>query len=154
MLQRDFCMPDDVQNKESVVKTVADEIAMLRRELQQASASLNRIEKRLRFNFPDYPKPPLKKSERASGEQAVSTKGRDELLRDFDTILEATKTNGDSGFRTAVTGLSDADAAALAYELGAVPSRKAGRKRAEEAIRRRAQESMLLQTRRDKSGAG
>lgn len=145
-------MPDDVQNKNGVIKAVADEIAMLRRELQQASASLNRIEKRLRFNFPDYPKPSQRRSEKPSGEEAVSTKGRDELLRDFDAVLEATKANGDPGFRSAVTRLSDADAAALAYELGAVPSRKASRRRAEEAIRRRAQESILLQTRRDKPG--
>lgn len=140
-------MPDDVNNEDSVIKAVADEIAMLRRELQQASASLNRIEKRLRFNFPDYPKAAPRKSERAQGGEVVSTKSRDELLRDFETILNAIKTNGDSGFFGAFARLSDADAAALAFELGAVPSRKAGRKRAEEAIRRRAQESMLLQTR-------
>jgi len=147
-------MPDDVQSKDSVVKAVADEIAMLRRELQQASASLNRIEKRLRFNFPDYPKPSPRKSGKAPGDEIVSAKDRDELLRYYEAILDAIKGNGDSGFRGAVSKLSDADVAALAYELGAVPSRKAGRKRAEEAIRRRAQESMLLQARRAEPDSG
>jgi len=66
------------------------------------------------------------------------------ILADFDSVLAATRQNGDAGFESSIGNFPDQDILALAYELGAASPKKTSVKKARAGIRKRIQESLLL----------
>jgi hypothetical protein len=137
-------MPSDFTPPQEELQRVSGEIAVLRRDFQTALAALGRIEKRLRAAFPNYPsKKPA--SERVSAaDRPASTKSREQLLADFDSLVAATRERGDSGFHWSLGRLPDQEILAMAYELGVASPKKTSVKKARDGIRKRIQESLLL----------
>ncbi len=137
-------MSEDFTQPSGELLRVAEEISLLRREIQMASAALGRIEKRLRVAFPNYPKAKSRSKTLLQAKSSEPNKSRDELMAQFEILLAATKENGDVGFSSEIDKLSPEDTIALAYELGVTGSRKMSLKKAQEGIRGRIQESLLL----------
>ena len=135
-------MSSDFLNSTEELDRVADELASLRRDIQNVSGLLTRIEKRLKVAFPNYTK--LKKQSDKQESASMPTKTRDELLPIFETLLIVTKESGDKGFLIEIEKLSEIDLTSLAYELGISDSRRISQKKAREGIRKRVQESLLL----------
>jgi hypothetical protein len=137
-------MPSDFTPPSEELQRLAEEISLLRRDFQAGMAALGRIEKRLKANFPAYaPKKQMRPPSSSSGSRTLSTKSRDDLMTDFDSLIAATKEKGDVGFESFLSALPEEDVIALAYELG-VGSPKTSIKKAREGIRARIQESLLL----------
>lgn len=137
-MSKDFNSPDDE------IRHLSGEIAFLRKELQSANTTLNRLEKRLKVAFPNYPdKTKSTVGKKSKSSQASSVKSEDELQSDFSRLVNSVKVNGDIGFETFFSEYLDEDTLALSHELGAT-SKSASVKKAKEGIKSRAQESMLL----------
>jgi hypothetical protein len=136
-------MNSDFTPPSEELQRLAEEISLLRRDFQAATAALGRIEKRLKAAFPSYPS--KKQSSRTSSSEArpQSTKTRDQLLADFDSLAAATKEHGDRGFESFLSALPEQDILAMAYELGVAAPKKSVKK-AREGIRKRIQETLLL----------
>jgi len=131
------------------LKRVAEEISSLRRDLQATSASLGRIEKRLKAAFPNYPtKKNTPKREKLA---PASDKTPEELNRIFDSIVTATQEGGDSGFERSVTEIDEAILLAVAIEVGAGSASSLTIPKAKKGIRKRVQESMQLRFQNKKS---
>ncbi len=141
-------MSDDFATPPEELKRVADEISRLREQIQSASAVLGRIEKRLKLAFPNYPQNKRTQSKPATGERVVSNKSRDEILKLFENVLEATKVHGDAGYAAGIEKITDEDVRALAFEVGVSESKRISTKKAREGIRKRIQESLLLSSHR------
>ncbi|MBP8746038.1 MAG: hypothetical protein KBH86_13050 [Syntrophorhabdus sp.] len=126
------------------LRHIAEEIGLLRKDIQTASATLGRIERRLKAAFPNYP---VKKKEPKKNrtERTVSLKTAQELQSIFDDLVAQTQNNGDSGFATKIDQMSDEDIVALAIEVGASSKNRLSRNKATEGVRKRVQEAMQLQ---------
>jgi hypothetical protein len=126
------------------LKRIAEEIGLLRRDIQTASAVLGRIERRLKAVFPNYP---VKKKEpkRNITEKSLSLKNAKELQSIFNDLVTQTQNNGDSGFASNIGQLSDEDVVALATEVGVSSKNRLSRNKAAEGVRKRVQEAMQLQ---------
>jgi hypothetical protein len=126
------------------VRRVADEISLLRKDIQAASSALGRIERRLKTAFPNYPakkrEPKLKKIEKA-----ISSKTAIELQAIFNDLVSHTQNSGDSGFALKIGELSDGDVIALATEVGVSSQSRLSRNKATDGVRKRVQEAMQLQ---------
>ena len=140
-MNRNFNLP------EAEVKQLAEEIAFLRRELQTANATLNRMEKRLKVSFPNYPDKSKKRSLSENKERVpsdTSVKNREALMADFEQLVGDVEANGDVSFESFFGEFSDDNTLALAHELGVTYSGSSSIKKAKEGIKKRAQETMLL----------
>lgn len=124
------------------LKRVAEEISSLRRDLQATSASLARIEKRLKAAFPNYPT--KKKTPKHEKVAPASDKTSEELNGIFDSIVAATQEGGDSGFERSVSEIDEAILLAVAIEVGAGSASSLTIPKAKKGIRKRVQESMQL----------
>ncbi len=126
------------------LRRVAEEISLLRRDIQTASATLGRIERRLKAVFPNYP---VKKKEpkRNKSERTVSLKTAEELKSIFEDLVSQTQNSGDSGFAIKIGQLSNEDVIALATEVGVSSKNRLSRNKATEGVRKRVQEAMQLQ---------
>jgi len=131
---------------------IAEEISLLRKDFQAGISILNRIEKRLKASFQNYPE----KSKAVSSSQnketrnskskkrEMSTKTREELLEIYSDLLDAIKQNGDKGFESKISEIQEQDILALAYEVAATPGQSSSLRKAQDGIRRRLQESLQL----------
>jgi len=138
-------MPSDFTPPSEELQRLAEEISLLRRDFQAASAALGRIEKRLKATFPAYaPKKETSRHSSSPKSRPQSTKSRDELMANFDSLIAATNEKGDAGFESFISTLPDQDVIALAYELGVGSLKTTSTKKAREGIRKRTEESLLL----------
>jgi len=126
------------------LRHIAEEISLLRRDIQTASTALGRIERRLKAAFPIYP---VKKKEPRKNrtERTVSSKSAQELQSIFDDLVTQTQSSGDSGFAAKMVQLSDEDVLSLAIEVGVSSKNRLSRNKATEGVRKRVQEAMQLQ---------
>jgi hypothetical protein len=142
-MSNEFLQPTDE------LKRVAEELALLRRDLQTASSALGRIEKRLKATFPNFPT--KKKEGKKPKALPTSDKMPDELNEIFETLVEATKSDGDSGFQRAVDDMDESILLAVAIELGVGTASSLTVPKAKKGIRSRVQESLQLQFRSKES---
>jgi hypothetical protein len=126
------------------VRRVAEEISLLRRDILAASATLGRIERRLKSAFPNYPEK-RKETKREKTERAISSRTAQELQSFFDDLVSHTQYGGDSGFALKIGELSDDDVIALATEVGVSSRSRLSRNKATDGVRKRVQEAMQLQ---------
>lgn len=138
-------MNNEFTGKNDELKRVAEEIRLLRVDLNNASASLGRIERRLRVAFPNYPEKPKRSKKTRNAKRAISLKTSQELQSIFNDLVAHTQNEGDSAFLAKVEELKEEDLFALAIELGIGSSSKLSRRKATDGIRKRVQEVMLLQ---------
>ena len=110
-------MNNEFNEPNEELRRVAEEIGLLRKDIQTASATLGRIERRLKAAFPNYP---VKKKEpkKNKTERTVSQKTAQELQSIFNDLVAQTQNSGDSGFATEIGQMSDKDVVALAIEVG------------------------------------
>lgn len=127
------------------LKRVAEEINLLRRDIQTASAALGRIERRLKAAFPNYPKKQKQPKERKKIERTHSSKTSQELKSIFEDLVTCTQTGGDSAYSARISELSDEDIIALAVEMGIGSHSRQSRQKAMDGVRKRVQEAMQLQ---------
>jgi hypothetical protein len=127
------------------LRRVAEEISLLRRDIQTASAALGRIERRLKAAFPNYPSKKIQSKERKKSQGTLSLKTDQELQSFFNDLVACTQTGGDSAFAAKVGELIDADVIALAKEVGLSSKSRLSRPKAADGIRKRVQEAMQLQ---------
>ena len=127
------------------IRRVAEEIGLLRKDIQAASAVLGRIERRLKAAFPNYPAKRKKQGRRKEIDQAVSAKTPQELQSIFDDLVSRTQNGGDAAFAQRIEELNDEDLFALAREVGVSSRNRLSRNKAADGLRRRVQESMQLQ---------
>ncbi len=127
------------------LKRVAEEINLLRRDIQTASAVLGRIERRLKAAFPNYPSKKKQPKEKKRIEKIHSLKTAQELNVIFEDLVNHTKTGGDSAYSTNISELSTEDIVALAVEVGIGSHSRLSRQKAIDGIRKRIQEAMQLQ---------
>lgn len=144
-MSNEFAKPSD-----EIIR-VAEEINLLRRDLQQATGALSRIERRLKATFPNYPV--RKKVDRAMPrtKHAPSHLTPQELQALFNEVVAATQADGDNGFQRRVSDIADSDIIALAVEIGMGTSSSLTRNKAVGGVRKRVQEAMQLQPRDRKS---
>lgn len=135
-------MNNEFLNDNEELKRVAEEITLLRRDLQTTSATLGRIERRLKASFNNYPE--TKKNKKNSSKNK-STKESEELLSLFDEIVSKTKEGGEGQFTSLIDELSEEDLIAIAVEIGVSSPSKLSRKKSIDGIRKRVQESLQLQ---------
>jgi hypothetical protein len=137
-------MKSEFMEPSEELKRVAEEINLLRKDIQIASATLGRIEKRLKSAFPNYP---TKKKEPKGirKKENVSAKAPEELQLIFNDLVAFTQNKGDSGFALKVGELSDEDVIALAKEMGIASKSRLSRNKATDGLRKRVQEAMQLQ---------
>lgn len=133
------------------LKRVAEEIRLLRSELQNASGALGRIERRLKVAFPNYPSKPREPKGKVSASRTISSKTPQELKSLFDTLVTLTQDQGDGAFAARVAELTDGDVVALAAELGIASRSKLSRPKATDGIRKRVQEAIMLQFKKKES---
>lgn len=136
-MNKEFLQPSEE------LRQLADGISGLRRDLQTTTLSLSRIERRLKAAFPNYPA----KKKAAKGSKAVPAKNKstEELNEIFDSLVVATKQEGDAGFDRAASNLQDSDILAVAVEIGVSATNRLTVPKAKKGIRRRVQESLQLQ---------
>jgi hypothetical protein len=137
-------MPSDFTPPSEELQRLAEEISLLRRDLQAGIAALGRIEKRLKATFPAYTPKKQMRQLSSSDTRPLSTKSRDDLMNDFDSLIAVTKERGDVGFESFLSTLPEQDVIALAHELGVGSSKATSTKKARDGIRKRIQESLLL----------
>jgi len=142
-MSEEFLQPNDE------LKRVAEELALLRRDLQTTSSAIGRIEKRLKATFPNYPT----KRKEGKKQKAFPTtdKTPDELNTIFSSLVDATKSDGDAGFQKAVDDLDEAILLAVAIEIGVGTASSLTTPKAKKGIRSRVQESLQLQFRSKES---
>ena len=124
------------------LKRVAEEISSLRRDLQTTSASLGRVEKRLKAIFPNYPT--KKKTTKRKKAVPATNKTQEELKSFYENIVAATQEGGESGFERSVDQIEDAILMAVAIEIGACNASSLTSIKAKKGIWKRVQESILL----------
>jgi len=127
------------------LKRVAEEINLLRKDIQTASAALGRIERRLKAAFPNYPSQPKKAKEKKQTGKIISSKKSHELLAISDDLVSRTQGGDDSAFAERMTEFNDEDIVALAVELGMGSRSRLSRQKALDGIRKRVQESLQPQ---------
>ena len=137
-------MPSDFIPSSEELQRLAEEISLLRRDFQSGMATLSRMEKRLKAAFPTYPAKKPVKAASTSKVGFAPARSREDLLAEFESITDATRQNGDLGFESSLSNLSDQDVLSLAYELGVGSLKTTSLKKAREGIRKRVQESLLL----------
>ena len=136
-MNKEFLQPSEE------LRQLAEGISGLRRDLQTTTLSLSRIERRLKAAFPNYPA----KKKAAKGPKAVpaNNKSTEELNKIFDSLVVATKKEGDTGFDRAASSLEESDILAVAVEIGVSATSRLTVPKAKKGIRRRVQESLQLQ---------
>lgn len=136
-MNKEFLQPSEE------LRQLADGISGLRRDLQTTTLSLSRIERRLKAAFPNYPS----KKKAVKGRKAVpaSNKSTEQLNKIFDSLVVATKKEGDAGFDRAASSLEESDILAVAVEIGVSVASRLTVPKAKKGIRRRVQESLQLQ---------
>jgi hypothetical protein len=127
------------------LKRVAEEINLLRRDIQTASAALSRIERRLKAAFPNYSSKKKQSKEKKRNDRIHSLKTPQELNAIFEGLVNHTKAGGDSAYSTNISELSTEDIVALAVEVGIGSHSRLSRQKAIDGIRKRIQEAMQLQ---------
>jgi hypothetical protein len=137
-------MASDFTPPSEELQRLAEEISLLRRDLQTSMAALGRIEKRLKVAFPAYAPKRQVRQLSSSNSRPSSTKSREDLMTDFESLSAATKQGGDTGFESFLSALPEQDVIALAYELGVGSAKTTSARKAREGIRKRIQESLLL----------
>ena len=138
-MNSEFTQPNDE------LKRIAEEIRLLRSDLQNVSGSLGRIERRLKVAFPNYPSKPKQTKGKGSSKLKTSLKASQELQSIFDNLVARTQEEGDSAFAARLDELADEDVVALAVELGIGSPSKLSRRGATGGIRKRVQEALQLQ---------
>ena len=135
-MNKEFLQPSEE------LKRLAEGISGLRRDLQMTMSSLSRIERRLKAAFPNYPA----KKKAAKSPKAVPSinKSNEELNKIFDSLVVATKEEGDAGFDRAASSLEASVILAVAVEVGAGTTSRLTVPKAKRGIRRRVQESLQL----------
>lgn len=138
-MSEEFLQPRDE------LKRVADELALLRRDLQATSSAIGRIEKRLKATFPNFPT----KNKEGQKTKALPTtdKTSNELNTIFQTLVDATSSHGDVGFQEATDELDETVLLAVAIEVGVGTAGNLTGPKAKKGIRSRVQESLQLQFR-------
>lgn len=127
------------------IKRVAEEINLLRRDIQTASSTLGRIERRLKASFPNFPskkKQSIKNKETGKMRSSMTSQ---ELQTIFDDLVSSTQSGGDTSFAQSINKYSDEDIIAIAVEVGVGSSRRLSRSKAIDSIRKRVQEALQLQ---------
>lgn len=138
-MNNEFTKPSDE------LKRVAEEINLLRRDLQATSASLGRIERRLKVAFPNYPHSTKQPKEKKYGKKIPSSKTPQELHDIFENLVFSTQNGGDSAFESTINQFNDEDIIALAVEVGVGSPSRLSRRKAMGGVRKRVQEAMQLQ---------
>lgn len=126
------------------LKRVAEEINLLRKDLQEASSALSRIERRLKVAFPNYPQKP-KQTKKGQSDKTYSSKTPNELQAIFEDLVARTLNGGDAAFHERLSALNEEDIIALSLELGMGSRSRLSRNKAADGVRKRVQEAMLLQ---------
>ena len=127
------------------LKRVAEEINLLRKDIQVASAALGRIERRLRSAFPNYPAKQKQSKEKTKSKKTYPSRTSQELQYIFEDLVTRTQNGGDGAFSARIREFSDKDIIALAFEVGVASKSRLSRPKAEDGIRKRVQEAMQLQ---------
>jgi hypothetical protein len=127
------------------LKRVAEEINLLRRDIQTASAALGRIERRLKAAFPNYPIKQKQPKEKKPSKRTHSSKTPQELRASFEDLVTRTQNGGDSAFAAKVSEFNDEDIIALSVEVGMGSHSRLSRRKAVDGVRKRVQEAMQLQ---------
>jgi hypothetical protein len=138
-MNNEFIEPQEEVNR------VAEEICLLRKDIQAASAALNRIERRLKAAFPKYPTKNKQPREKKYNAKIVSSKNAAELQSIFNDLVSYTQNGGDSAFADKIGELKNEDVVALASEIGISSRNRLSRNKAADGIRKRVQEVMQLQ---------
>lgn len=138
-MNNEFTEPNDE------LKRVAEEINLLRRDLQATSAALGRIERRLKAAFPNYPDKAKQSKGKKKTERISSTKTPQELQSIFNDLVVSTQNGGDSAYTSMIGEFSDEVIIALAVEVGIGSPSRLSRRKAVDGIRKRVQEAMQLQ---------
>lgn len=138
-------MNNEFSEPSEEIKRVAEEISLLRRDMQTASAALGRIERRLRAAFPNFPTKKKELHEKKNSAKLVSSKNAEELKAIFNDLVFQTQNGGDSAFAANIGKLSDEDVVALAIEVGISSRNRLSRSKATDGVRKRVQEAMQLQ---------
>lgn len=144
-MSNEFARPPD-----EIIR-VAEEINLLRRDLQQVTGALSRIERRLKATFPNYPT--RKKVDKAvpRTKPPPSHLTPQKLQELFNDVVAATQSEGDNGFQRRISDIPDSDIIALAVEIGMGTASSLTRNKAISGVRKRVQEAMQLQPRDRKS---
>jgi len=138
-------MNNEFIEPEEEVKRVAEEICLLRKDIQTAASVLSRIERRLKAAFPNYPTKNKQSHENYNRTKVSSLKTAEELQLIFNDLVWHTQNGGDGAFASQMGKLNDEDVVALAFEVGISSRSRLSRNKAIEAIRKRVQEAMQLQ---------
>jgi hypothetical protein len=138
-------MNNNFSEQNNDLKRVAEEISLLRRDIQTASTTLGRIERRLKVAFPDFPNKQKQFTKNKKTGKTPSSKTPHELQVIFDDLVSSTQSEGDSAFRSRIKQYSDEDIIALAVEVGMGSASRLSRLKATVAIRKRVQEALQLQ---------
>ena len=138
-MSKEFTDPTDE------LKRVAEEINLLRRDIQMASTALGRIERRLKAAFPNYPQKQKQPKEKKKTERPHSSKTPQELKSIFEDLVSRTQTGGDSAYAARISELTDEDIVALAVEIGIGSHSRLSRQKAIDGVRKSVQEAMQLQ---------
>ncbi len=136
-MSKEFLQPSEE------LKRLAEGISGLRRDLQTTTLSLGRMERRLKAAFPNYPA--KKKAAKESKAVPATNKSTEELNKIFDSLVVATKEEGDAGFDRAASDIEKSVILAVAIEIGAGAASRLTVPKAKRGIRRRVQESLQLQ---------
>jgi hypothetical protein len=138
-MNNEFTEPNDE------LKRVAEEINLIRRDIQTASAALGRIERRLKAAFPNYPSKQTQLKEKKKTGKIQSSKTSQELQAIFEGLVTRTQSGGDSAFAALIGEFKDEDIIALAVEVGIGSPSRLSRQKAIDGVRKRVQEAMQLQ---------
>ena len=130
---------------------VAEEINLLRRDLKESFAMINRIERRLKAAYPNYPDKPVQSEKKKQQESDSTSKTRVDLLNIFEKLVACIQNGGEDVYFSMIKDLSDLDIIALAVEIGIGSKSKLSRRKSEEGIRKRVQEALQLQFSNKKS---
>src|SRR5208282_3612586 len=135
-------MSDEFPSPPEEVQRLARELELLRSDFQGALSKLSQMERRLRAAFPALRKSSKKQTPQPS--LAASLKKSEELMAIFDEMVTLKREQKDSDFEARLRYISPEDVVALAVELGAGKGKKTGVKAAQEGIRGRVNETILL----------
>lgn len=138
-MNNEFTEPNDE------LKRVAEEINLLRRDLQATSAAIGRIERRLKAAFPNYPDKAKQSKKNKKTEKIFSTKTPQELQSIFNELVVSTHNGGDSAYTSRIGEFSDEVIIALSVEVGIGSPSRLSRRKAVDGVRKRVQEAMQLQ---------
>lgn len=146
-------MIEEFNKPSDELKIVAEEISLLRNDLHTTLSSLDRIERRLRATFQDYPtKKKIVKEPKNGNSRNSSSKTPQELQAIFNELMDNTEKGGDKLFLSSIEKLSEEDIIALSVELGIGSPSHLSKRKSVEGIRKRIQEAIMLQFKK-KEGA-